>query len=413
VDPSLDPDERARRILRRNDRGGSTVPTAGLYPFQWNWDSAFAAWGWSTFDVDRAWTELETLFTGQWSTGMVPHIVFHRDDPGYFPGPAVWGTAHVPPTSGISQPPVAASLARRLHDADPVVGRTRLAGLYPRLVASHRWWHEHRCGAGPAAVTHPWESGRDNAPAWDAAIARVDTAGITPYERRDTLHVDASMRPQQLDYDRYVAILEFGRSCRWDQERIVAEGPFLVADPMVTFVLLRAHRDLAALGALLGEDVTEIEGWADELSAAVPRLWNDALGCHDALDLRTGTYAGSVTAGGFLEWYAGIDRPEIRDRLTSIWERVRFGIPTNDPAAPTFDRRRYWRGPVWPVVSSLVAIGLEETDHAELAARLRRETRSLIERGGFAEYFDPIDGTPCGGAEFTWTAAVWLTWAGR
>ena len=38
-------DDQARAILRGNDRGGYTVPTDMLYPFQWNWDSAFAAWG--------------------------------------------------------------------------------------------------------------------------------------------------------------------------------------------------------------------------------------------------------------------------------------------------------------------------------------------------------------------------------
>ena len=36
-------DEKAQNILIKNDRGGFTVPTAGLYPYQWNWDSAFAA----------------------------------------------------------------------------------------------------------------------------------------------------------------------------------------------------------------------------------------------------------------------------------------------------------------------------------------------------------------------------------
>ena len=29
-------DEEAKRILRANDRGGYTVPTARLYPHQWN-----------------------------------------------------------------------------------------------------------------------------------------------------------------------------------------------------------------------------------------------------------------------------------------------------------------------------------------------------------------------------------------
>ena len=95
-------DEQARAILRGNDRGGYTVPTAGLYPYQWNWDSAFAAWGFAQFDIDRAWLEMETLFSGQWPSGMVPHILFHRPDPGYFPGPDVWGADRGPiPSSGI------------------------------------------------------------------------------------------------------------------------------------------------------------------------------------------------------------------------------------------------------------------------------------------------------------------------
>ena len=78
-------DERAREILRANDRGGYTVPNGRVYPFQWNWDSAFVALGFATFDQDRAWQEIETLFEAQWPDGFVPHIVFWKDDAGYFP----------------------------------------------------------------------------------------------------------------------------------------------------------------------------------------------------------------------------------------------------------------------------------------------------------------------------------------
>ncbi|MCH2250101.1 MAG: hypothetical protein MK042_09915, partial [Cognatishimia sp.] len=85
-------DARARDILIANDRGGYTIPTEGLYPYQWNWDSAFCGWGFSTFDVERAWQEFDTLFSGQWPNGMVPHILFRQNDPDYFPGPDVWGT---------------------------------------------------------------------------------------------------------------------------------------------------------------------------------------------------------------------------------------------------------------------------------------------------------------------------------
>ena len=109
-------DREARAILIANDRGGYTIPTEGLYPYQWNWDSAFAALGFATFNIERAWEELETLFSGQWSDGMVPHIIFHIPDPGYFPGADVWGGTGPIPSSGISQPPIAPSFARMIYN---------------------------------------------------------------------------------------------------------------------------------------------------------------------------------------------------------------------------------------------------------------------------------------------------------
>ncbi len=406
--------EQARAILRGNDRGGYTIPTAGLYPYQWNWDSAFAAWGFSTFDINRAWTEIETLFKAQWANGMAPHIAFWQPDPGYFPGPDVWGTATSDPqTSGISQPPVAAILARKIWDADPEAGRPRIGALYPKLVAWHRWWHRDRCASGVAAITHPWESGRDNCPDWDPGMKNVDGTNVGDYTRRDTGHVDASMRPSKTDYDRYLAILQFGKACGWDQAEITANGPFLMADPAMTFILIRAHRDLAAIGRALGEDVSEIEGWAAALAAGLPKIWNSDLGCYDARDLRTGQFANIMGSGAFLAWLAGEVDPAVEARLTAVWDRVAYGIPSADPAADSFNPRRYWRGPMWPVVNSLIAMGLIEAGKSDLAERLRRETAEVIEKGGFNEYFDPLDGTPCGGANFTWTAAIWLTWAGR
>lgn len=406
-------DNQARDILRRNDRDGYTVPTDGLYPYQWNWDSVFAAWGFATFDLPRAWTELETLMGAQWKDGMVPHIIFHKSDPGYFPGPDVWATGQTPATSGISQPPVAAILTRLIWEQDKAAGQDHIKALYPKLLKWHRWWHDMRCTYGPVAITHPWESGRDNCPDWDIGMAGVDGSKAGDYVRRDTGHVDPSMRPSKAEYDRYIAMVQFGVSVGWDQAQIVAEGPFLMADPGITFVLLRAHEDLAVLGRALGEDVSEIEGWAAELRNALPLIWNPELGAYDAKDLRTGQFAGVLGSGAFLAYLAGAANPELDAQLMRVWDAVHYGIPSADPEAAIFDPRRYWRGPTWPVVNALMSIGLRDSGRHDLEARLRAETAELIEKHGFFEYFDPIDATPCGGDNFTWTAAIWLTWAGR
>src|SRR3954463_3868502 len=133
-------DEAAREILRHNDRGGYTVPNGRVYPFQWNWDSAFVALGFATFDLDRAWREVETLFKAQWDDGFLPHIVFWKDDEGYFPGPDVWASGREPVTSGITQPPVAATVVRKIWERAERAGEgaafhSRLEALFPKLMA--------------------------------------------------------------------------------------------------------------------------------------------------------------------------------------------------------------------------------------------------------------------------------------
>ncbi len=411
MDKPLQLDDAARSILRQNCRGSYTVPTAKLYPFQWNWDSAFIACGLASFDIDRAWTELETLLAAQWRNGMVPHIVFHALDADYCPGPGTWGTEGVPASSGISQPPVASTIARGLYERDRKAGRKRMAAMFPKLLAWHRWFHVCRCESGAVAATHPWETGRDNAPDWDVALAEVDTSRIQPFKRSDLEHVEGDMRPTGLDYDRYMALVQFGREVGWDEEKIRSDGPFRVADPTLTFTLLRANRDLRAIAAEFCEPVAEIDHWIDCLEAGAATLWNPALGAYDSVDLRRGEASGSLSNASFLCWYAGINEPTMLGKLEEVLDKARFGVPSYAPDGAGFDSRRYWRGPVWAMMNMLIGIGLGEFGYAELARRIRNDVRLLILSGGFAEYFDPCDGAPAGGKNFSWTAAVWLAWA--
>ncbi|MEM9565405.1 MAG: hypothetical protein AAGA93_22470, partial [Actinomycetota bacterium] len=292
ADPAADDrlTEEARQILVENDRGGYTVPSARLYPFQWNWDSLFVALGWATFDRERAWQEIDTLFKAQWPSGMVPHIVFWADSSSYFPGPDVWrgfrgGTA----SSGISQPPVAATVVRRLVEG----GGELSEGRYDAIDRWHRWWHAARDPErrGVMAVVHPWESGRDNLPDWDGPLAAVDTSAVGSYVRRDTEVVDPSMRPHKSDYDRYLALVEFGVRHDWEDEPIATGSPFRVADPGVTAILLRAERDLVWLGERLGRDTTAIHARIDRMTAGFEQFWNPDAGTYCSFDLITGNHA--------------------------------------------------------------------------------------------------------------------------
>lgn len=414
---SLQPREQAVRILRGNDRGGYTVPTPGLYPYQWNWDSVFAALGFAVFDRERAWREIETLFDAQWVDGMVPHIVFRKNDPSYFPGPEIWQSNTIPMTSGHSQPPVAASAVLKLAQTGGADDVARARRLYPKLIASHRWWHDYRDPdrTGLVGIIHPWESGRDNCPDWDPGMNRIVVPDdLDPYHRRDTDHVNADERPTAEQYNRYLTIVKFGRECGWDHRRIAAEGPFFMADPCVQFTLMRADRDLVELGEMLGETAaaSEIEGWIELSKEGSQALWNPAAGAFVVRDLRGGDLSPALTNASMLAFYAGAGTPrqlaELADQGGRILDICEYGFPSWDPRHTAFESRRYWRGPVWSVMNYMIAIGLEEHGHAEMAARLRKDCLRLPELSGFYEYFDPMTGEGLGGPDFTWTAAIYL-----
>jgi glycogen debranching enzyme len=410
--------EQARAVLRRNDRGGYTVPTHRLYPFQWNWDSAFVAMGWATFDEARGFTEVERLLEGQWDDGLVPHIVFHAPSDDYFPGPAVWGVEQTPPTSGITQPPVLASAVRHMldHAVDRATTEERVAAIYPRLLAYHRWWQQARDpdGSGLVSTLHPWETGMDNSPAWDVALARLPTTTTTAVQRRDLTHVDAAMRPRADEYQRFIHLVDLFRDVGWRPEKMLAVSPFRVADIGTNAILLHAERDLLALAQRFGQtaDAGEIGARAERMQSAIKALWNPRLGLFQSLDLIDRTPVDVGTSAGFLPLYAGAADASQTEAMTASLQRwagqVRHLVPSTAPDESRFEALRYWRGPVWAVVNWMIAEGAATSGEAGLAATLRSGTRDLIETGGFCEYFDPCDGRGIGGGDFSWTAAIYL-----
>ncbi len=402
----------AIKILKTNDRGSYTVPTKGLYPFQWNWDSCLTALGQRHFDPARALTEIETLFAHQWPCGMVPHIIFHARDDGYFPGPDVWDCGRPVPTSGITQPPVAGFALKRLLDSAPEL-RTQAGPLVVKITAWHRWFHATRDpqGSGLVAIIHPWESGRDNSVDWDIPFERVPTAGVAPYTRRDTQHADPAHRPTKEQYDRYIWLVERFRGLGWQTDRLHDASPFQVVDPGFNAILIRSCLDLAELAEDFGESALaqENRALADTALAALDTLWAEARGQYLCLDRITGALIDSPSSGGLLTAFAPIPSKHAARIAATIDARgTRFRVASHAPDAAGFDAKRYWRGPIWLVVNYMIADGLSRAGEADAAARIIRSSLDLIRNSGFAEYYDPLTGEPLGGTQFTWTAAMVL-----
>ena len=412
---------KAAEILNANDLGGYTVPTARLYPYQWNWDAGFTALGWTTLDETRAWRELELLFQSQWQDGLLPHIVFHQHSPDYFPGPEVWGTdgKAALPTSGISQPPISASIVRWMleHAKDSQQAEAQVAALYPKLFAHHRWWHTARDpeSSGLVCTYHPWETGRDNSAEWDGPFAAVPQTD-TVFQRRDTALVDTAERPHESEYQRYIYLVELFRSLDYEPHALYTQSPFRVCDVGINAILIRANRDLLALSDRFGNatDQATIGAWLTQGQRAFSKLWNASLSCYNGYDLNADHALGLPTSAGFLPLFAGLPNHQQAQQMVTELERwrqyTRYLVPSLAPDHPLFEPQRYWRGPAWAIVNYMIALGLQDYGFNELAEQIRADTLSFSGRGDFHEYFNPIDGQGCGGGAFSWTAAIVLWW---
>ena len=430
---------RAADVLRRNGLKSWTKPAPSLYPHQWSWDSAFIALGLAHVDNRRATDELETLFRGQWSTGKVPHIVFNPEAPpkSYFPDAERWNSSDLskdaptgPRTSGLCQPPVHAIAVRRIwqtamgKDEERVArARSFLGGNYPRLFSWHRYLATARDpeGSGLVTIYHPWESGTDNSPRWDATLDRISVGDVPAYTRYDLQHVsDPSHRPTDLEYDRFLWLLELLKRARYDEADIYERHPFLIKDVLFSAILVAANEALLEISEVVDaprEDRALIEGWIERGRAGLEEQWDPDLGLCLDRDVLAGESVQVRTIAGFAPLIAGgLDRSRLRDVLRTLDSeafagnpRMRYSLPpSTSPEQPGFHPRSYWRGPVWPVANWLLWWSLIRAGEKERAQGILRETLEELAEGGFAEYFEPFTGEPLGSGEQSWTAAVAL-----
>jgi hypothetical protein len=418
----------ARKTIEDNDRGGYTIPTAGLYPFQWNWDAGVTALGWMTFNQQRAWDEFHSLLKGQWQSGaqagLVPHIIFHQAADSYFPGPDQWGceadgVVRQVATTSISQPPLHATMIRAMLDmgADAAITAKNLRPIVQGLVKYHRWWYRCRdpFDTGLVFSSHPWESGMDNSPAWDAPLAAVPRT-TRAYTRKDLGHVDSSMRPTQEFYDRVVYLMDFNREVGFDPLRIAQESPYRVNDIGIISILNRASHSLAGLCEKVGltEDAAFLRARCAMTSAAVGQLWSDQLQQYVSRNQITGELLQAPTHAGFLTWYGRLvetERDAAQQKTLQVWlSETPYALPSTRSSFAKFEPARYWRGPIWQHLTSLIAEGLDRCGHRALAARLHVSTETLFSKSGFYEYYHPLTGAGLGGGSFSWTAASYLFW---
>lgn len=425
--------KKAIEVLDTNfQEGGFTIPSKGLYPFQWKWDSGFIAIGFAHYDEEKARTEIRTLLDAQWENGFIPHIVFHTDDDSYFPG-ADFHKSQLHPLSskkykstGMTQPPITGFVLQEMYRiaADKESMSAFIKEQIDKVYENHQYFYANRDpqDEGLVYIYHNWESGTDNSPVWDDIWKTMNPPEYT-FERKDTTHVDAAQRPSKREYDHYLHIIEIAKEHQYIDAKIAELSPFLVQDPLFNAMLIKSNEALIALYDLIGgneEKKKTIRQWQQKsIKGFNEKLFDAELGAYVHYDLRNDRPIRHITSSSFSPLFANVPNKERAEILVGTM-MDKFGgddkylCASFDPTNERFNPRKYWRGPVWINMNWILYHGLLNYGFTDIANRVKDDTIELIKRDGFFEYFDcrkdngEVERKGYGGNNFSWSAALFI-----
>jgi hypothetical protein len=372
----------AERVLRQNwlegERDGVpfryTRPSPGRYPWQWFWDSCFAAIVWRRFDASRARAELESLLAAQRPDGFIGHTIFWDRKVSWSRLPFYNVASRSAFQTETIQPPLLA-WAWRIAVGDPAEE--------PRIGQQMEWLAAHRDleGDGLLWIVQPDESGLDASPKFEPVWGRRANGRLG-----------------------FPLLVGRNRRLGFDARRIAARGGPLLCEVLVNTMWSISQQSL---------------GRPSATPALVARLWDE----------RRGAFLDEAAPGGarpsVLTWAAlaplalpdlpeEIGRRMVEEHLLDEGEfltpvappSVAIGEPSYEPGGGRGPIRRYWRGPTWVNSAWMVWIGLRRLGYEQEANRLAAGLIGAVEREGLREYYDPRDGTGLGARDFAWSALI-------
>ncbi|HEX6782976.1 MAG TPA: hypothetical protein VF125_13250 [Solirubrobacterales bacterium] len=372
----------AERVLRQNwvtgirgeTRFSYTEPSPGRYPWQWYWDSCFAAIVWRRFEPARARAELESLLAAQRDDGFVGHTIFWRSHVSWLRLLFYNVTDRRAEQTETIQPPLLA-WAWRIAVGDP-------AGE-PRIARHMEWLARSRDleGDGLLWIVQPDESGLDASPKFEEVWGRRANGRIG-----------------------FPLLVHRNRRLGWDARRIRDAGGPVLCEPLVN---------------TLWSLSLQATGLPSATPALVDRLWDE----------RRGLFLDEAQPGGLrpqtLTWasLAPLALPDLPEEIgrrlieEHLLSEAEFLTPVAPPSVAIGERgyepggghgpiRRYWRGPTWVNSAWMVWLGLRRLGYEAEAERLASGVIGAATREGLREYYDPRDGKGLGAEDFAWSTLV-------
>jgi len=408
--------EIAKEVLKNNRRSGYTLPTNNkLYPAQWNWDSAFISLGYSYFNIEYAIEELEKLISGQWDDGMIPHILFHDNDESYFPNNKTWNCGNKIPSSGITQPPIIATIIKKIVDQNKLSQSQlkRIKVIIKKLKKYLDWFFNYRDlnKIGLASIIHPWESGLDNSPIWDSPLDKVKIEENLKYERRDLNVSRSSNRPIKKDYDGYITLLNQFKKDNYNPIKIVNNSMFNVIDIGFNSILIRATKDLVEVSKKFNLDFTDLKKKISKSEESLIKFYKDEEQSFFPYDFKNHNLIKVDAISNYFVLFANLQNENINNKIINKLKEYNshreYFFTTVNPKDKTFEETRYWRGPVWINSNWIIYQGLLDKDK-DFSNLIKNKTLELLENKKFHEYYNFKTGECLGANNFSWSAALYL-----
>ena len=407
---------KAQKTLLGNRRKGYTLPTNNkLYPAQWNWDSAFIALGYSYFNLNYAIKEITTLLDGQWKDGMVPHILFHNPNTNYYPNYTAWNCGNKIRSSGITQPPILATILKLILDKNKISNKQtkEIKKIVKKIIRFHEWFIKFRDPnkTGLVSILHPWESGYDNSPIWDEPMAKVTIEKNLKYKRADNKLIKPDQRPLNIDYDRYVSIKNNLRKKKYNPKEIFKSSLFNVVDVGFNSLFLKANKDLIQISNKFNIETSKISNYVKVTEKNILKLYDKKKGIFFSKDIRNNKkiYIPSIT--NYFILFADLDNDFINNKLIKNLKNHnkndKYFFSSIKPSHNSFEEKRYWRGPVWINCNWFIYQGLKNKD-LKFSNYVKKKTIKLLEKSKFYEYFSCKNGQPMGAKNFSWSASLYL-----
>ncbi len=327
------------------------LPSKVHYVGVWHWDQVFHALAYRHVDLQLAEDQLRIVLDHQRPDGMLPDAIH---DEGLI--------THLtqPVDADVTKPPIITWAVLKMQESQP--HPDFLAEVYDPLTRWNAWWmNANRAPDGLCLYQHPFSSGLDDSPLWDAGMP--------------------------------------------------------VVSPDLNTYLILQHDSLARIAETLGEAEAAARRRAEAnrlLDAMLTHLWDEQAGLFRAR--RDGQMLPTRTPFGLLPLLTGRLPRAISDRLVETLTDPRqfwtpYPVPTvalNDPA---FDPWQMWRGPSWVNVNYLLVEGLKRSGYADWAAELRRKTLEMVMgQADIYEYYHPLTGErpPKAAPMYGWSAALFI-----